>query len=321
MLHGSSSTRVSSAPAPAPAPAAATRLVLLLSSDHSTLLVGKKKIRCSANSVEDIREQIASACGLAASAFHITYFDRDCGEFVHLDEFSDIVSRTDIVQVKLVPCAQPVPEVTDADKSEASSLVQKDLEHAVQLDKAINNTNGARNDKEVERTSLQKQNKGREGRNVNGQRTEANNGDKQTHADEAAEEEGEGDKGDCRCEAKEMEGKFYGNDGSWYQGRLKEGLKDGEGEYRWADGDWYRGEWKADLRDGEGEFHFGDDGSWYRGGWKADKKEGMGQTHFPDGDWMEGVWVDDKEHGPATYHFADGRTEQGLFLDGTRQSL
>jgi len=59
-----------------------------------------------------------------------------------------------------------------------------------------------------------------------------------------------------------------------FQGMFKKGKPDGRGTYTWEDGHFYVGEWKDGLKDGEGEMHYADTtgaDSVVTGTWKKDK--------------------------------------------------
>ncbi len=53
---------------------------------------------------------------------------------------------------------------------------------------------------------------------------------------------------------KHGKGKFVLNDGSVYEGSLKENMLDGFGVYKWPDGRTYEGQWKANKMHGKGVY-------------------------------------------------------------------
>jgi SHAQKYF class myb-like DNA-binding protein len=74
---------------------------LLVQSDDKTLLASKKSVGCEAAGLGAIRTAIATATGLAGADFILTYLDSDFGEYVDLDDFSQIGSQAH-ARIKLV---------------------------------------------------------------------------------------------------------------------------------------------------------------------------------------------------------------------------
>ena len=81
---------------------------------------------------------------------------------------------------------------------------------------------------------------------------------------------------------KMREGKLYYQDGSSYQGLLKDGKRCGFGLYFFSDESQYGGQWENDLFHGRGRMDWCD-GSWYNGDWEVGLQHGIGLDVLPDG--------------------------------------
>lgn len=59
--------------------------------------------------------------------------------------------------------------------------------------------------------------------------------------------------GECSGNKANGEGKSTGTDS--YDGTFKNGLPNGTGKYTWQNGDYYTGEWRKGMKEGKGELH------------------------------------------------------------------
>lgn len=125
------------------------------------------------------------------------------------------------------------------------------------------------------------------------------------------------------------------DDGSVYEGQLKDDIRHGEGVYT-TDSDKYHGQWEFDLRHGIGKQTWNDlrsyDGQFVKGNfsgfgrmvWKTDNgsmsyegeylddlKHGHGKFVWQDGRVYEGGWCEGKRHGRGTFINAAGDTKIG----------
>ena len=81
--------------------------------------------------------------------------------------------------------------------------------------------------------------------------------------------------GDCKKSKANGKGTATGED--VYTGDFKNGYPEGFGKYVWENGDWYEGQWKKGLRDGQGIMHLTAENSkdsLLDGFWKKDKYTG-----------------------------------------------
>ena len=72
------------------------------------------------------------------------------------------------------------------------------------------------------------------------------------------------------------------NDGSWYEGELKNDLHQGQGIYRWSDGAWYQGGFENNQRHGQGTFCWAN-GDKYVGSWNNGSMHGNGIIYYNNG--------------------------------------
>ena len=110
-------------------------------------------------------------------------------------------------------------------------------------------------------------------------------------------------------------GRLNYDDGSTYEGEIKDGVPHGKGSLVWADGDTYTGEFEAGVRYGHGIYVFAD-GTKYTGGFVDGQYEGAGTITSPDGITYTGQFKDDEPHGPGTVVLADGTIYTGDFVNG-----
>lgn len=130
------------------------------------------------------------------------------------------------------------------------------------------------------------------------------------------------------------------SDGSYYEGKHRNGQPHGAGTKYFKNGDVYVGEWRDGLRDGNGMMKFanGDrykgnfrrdkfqlygnmtytDGSSYDGTWQAGEPEGSGTFRYADGSRYAGSWKGGRKHGRGTFFHQDGSEYSGSWLKGIK---
>lgn len=113
----------------------------------------------------------------------------------------------------------------------------------------------------------------------------------------------------------EGKGQYTWENGSFYVGEFKGGLKHGKGKWRRSkdnNSNQYEGEYKGDKKNGYGEFTWAS-GNQYKGGYKDDEREGFGKMKWTDGSTYEGDWVRGIQHGKGKMTFPDGSVKDGYF--------
>ncbi len=127
------------------------------------------------------------------------------------------------------------------------------------------------------------------------------------------------------------------DDGSVYDGEIKDGKKHGRGKMNYITGEIYEGDWKDDARSGSGNLtwvngniytgEWNDDkwngngvfseknGSIYDGQWKDNRREGIGKQIYFNGIIYEGEFKDDKKNGRGKFTWPDGEVYEGEFND------
>ena len=98
---------------------------------------------------------------------------------------------------------------------------------------------------------------------------------------------------------------YYSNGDIKYKGDYVKDKAEGNGKYICENGDYYIGQWKNGLRNGKGKeiYKYGDS---YEGDCVNDKWEGNGKYIWKDGHYYEGQWKNDLRHGKAKEYYADG---------------
>ena len=79
------------------------------------------------------------------------------------------------------------------------------------------------------------------------------------------------------------------DNGDWYQGNVKRGVRHGSGVYKYANGDRYDGEWVLGQKHGDGTYTWSL-GESYCGMWMRGKQNGKGVFEWPGGGRYEGEW-------------------------------
>ena len=97
--------------------------------------------------------------------------------------------------------------------------------------------------------------------------------------------------------ADEIIEKYY-DDGSYYQGKFKNGMRNGPGTFIYLDNSRYEGEWKNDMRQGKGKLYFSKDNiqgyKMFYGDWKNDRINGYGFLFLTNGKIHNGIWYNNK---------------------------
>ena len=105
------------------------------------------------------------------------------------------------------------------------------------------------------------------------------------------------------------------DDGSRYEGEIKNDRRNGHGVMTWVNGDRYDGEWKDGERTGRGVITWAS-GSRYDGEWKDDRANGHGVMTWASGDEYDGEWKDDERTGRGVMVLASGDGCDGEWRDG-----
>ena len=82
------------------------------------------------------------------------------------------------------------------------------------------------------------------------------------------------------------------DNGDFYKGYIKYGLRQGKGIMKYKNGDEYNGNWFNDLKEGEGTMKY-KNGEQYIGNWIYDKRERKGIMKYINGDKYDGEWEND----------------------------
>lgn len=114
---------------------------------------------------------------------------------------------------------------------------------------------------------------------------------------------------------KESEKKIIYDDGTVYEGEIKNNMRHGKGKLTDPNGDVFIGKFWNDIINGKGKFT-GVDGSVYDGEWKNGMREGYGKESLPDGSTYEGNYEDGFKNGQGIYHWIDGSIYNGEWKAG-----
>ncbi|KAG2392479.1 hypothetical protein C9374_012731 [Naegleria lovaniensis] len=115
--------------------------------------------------------------------------------------------------------------------------------------------------------------------------------------------------------------KITWDDGSIYEGEVKNGLRDGYGTY--TSGDLlskYEGYWKQGQRHGKGIMYYSADEK-YEGNFTHNKRHGYGVMHYKSGNYYEGEWKENKRCGYGVMHWTTDPLEiyEGEWLNDLPQ--
>ena len=87
--------------------------------------------------------------------------------------------------------------------------------------------------------------------------------------------------------------KYY-DDGTYYRGTVKNGMRNGYGIFIYLDKSRYEGEWENDMRQGKGKLYFSTDNKQgykiFYGDWKNDSINGYGFLVLNNGLIHKGLW-------------------------------
>ena len=94
-------------------------------------------------------------------------------------------------------------------------------------------------------------------------------------------------------------GKLYNKntDEIVYEGDLINGICEGKGKYIFENGDYYIGQFKNGLRDGLGKQYYKNKQLQYDGMWKCDMRNEHGIYYYENGDYFIGFWKDNQKVG------------------------
>lgn len=95
-------------------------------------------------------------------------------------------------------------------------------------------------------------------------------------------------------------------DGSRYEGEMKNDHFDGYGVFWSKSGEKYEGNWRYGEMSGYGIMDYGN-GRRYEGQWLHGDMHGKGKYYSGDGTIVDGYWKDGNPDGPATVYYPDGR--------------
>ena len=109
-------------------------------------------------------------------------------------------------------------------------------------------------------------------------------------------------------------GRFKWNDGSYYDGEIKNNSFEGYGIFHWKEGREYKGSWKGGKMWGFGEIKY-IDGAKYEGNFVNGKREGYGKYIWNSNKYYEGGWKKGKQDGKG-YFYNKGNGVHGIWKDG-----
>ena len=112
--------------------------------------------------------------------------------------------------------------------------------------------------------------------------------------------------------------KYRMDDGSIYQGEIKNGTRHGKGKMVCTDGSYYDGEWFSGLYHGQGRY-INVSGDIYQGDWLQGKREGKGLQQNKDGYLYRGEWRNDLQHGRGHERDQKGVIYEGEFKAGLKE--
>ena len=82
---------------------------------------------------------------------------------------------------------------------------------------------------------------------------------------------------------------------------------EGKGKYIWEDGDYYIGEFKDGLKNGKGTSYYSNGKIKYEGNFLNNKFEGKGKYIFENGDYQIGEWKGGLKNGKGTEYYSNGK--------------
>ena len=94
------------------------------------------------------------------------------------------------------------------------------------------------------------------------------------------------------------------------------GKFDGNGKYIWENGEYYIGQYKNGLRNGKGIEYYSNGNIQYEGDWVNNKPEGNGKYIWENGQYYIGEWKNGLRNGKGTLYYSNGKTEtEGNFIN------
>lgn len=105
-------------------------------------------------------------------------------------------------------------------------------------------------------------------------------------------------------------------DGSTYQGQMKNRLRYGFGELVEKDGSMYEGFWDNDKKNGIGRY-FMADGRVYDGFWANGQMNGQGRLYTSAEEYYEGSFEGGEKSGIGRYYLADGSYFEAVWIQGS----
>ena len=91
-----------------------------------------------------------------------------------------------------------------------------------------------------------------------------------------------------------------------FEGDLINGEINGKGKIFFEDGSYYIGQWKKGLRNGKGTTYYSNGNIQYEGDWRNGKNEGKGIFYYNNGDRSMGDYYNDRPIGKHAYLTKNG---------------
>ena len=109
---------------------------------------------------------------------------------------------------------------------------------------------------------------------------------------------------------------YYKNGNILYEGDFVNDKFEGNGKYIWEDGSYYIGLWKNGLCNGKGTEYNKNGEIVYEGDFINDKFEGIGHFIYEDGKYYIGQWNNNLPNGKGTLYYPNGKIEkEGNFIN------
>ena len=109
-------------------------------------------------------------------------------------------------------------------------------------------------------------------------------------------------------------GIFKWNDGSYYEGEIKNNVFDGYGIFHWKEGREYQGDWVGGKMCGQGIMKYLD-GARYEGSFVNGKREGLGKYIWNEKKYYKGEWSKGKQDGKG-YLYNKGKGIYAIWKEG-----
>ena len=95
-----------------------------------------------------------------------------------------------------------------------------------------------------------------------------------------------------------------------YEGDWINDKAEGNGKYIFEDGEYYIGHWKNGLRDGKGTLYYPNSKIAYKGDFLNNNYDGIGQFIYTDDSYYIGQWKNNFKHGKGTIYNKNGKIEK-----------